>query len=153
MNAGRGRGIDHGAAFGDGHGKRLLNKHVLSVGGCGADVRGMKLMRGRDVDRLDLGVGTKFFDRAVGARAKILGEFFARFAPRIGGRDELDARVETEGRQHDGEGPAKAGDAEAYFARRGGAHQRSIVSLGLRARETQSMIWSCRSCSASTRSR
>src|SRR5580658_9842499 len=106
MNAGRFCGIDHGAAVRDRDRERLLDKHVLSGRCRRADMRCMKLMGCCDVDRFDLGVGTELLDSSVNARAKILGKFVARFAPRIGGCEELDAWIEAEGRKHDGEGPA-----------------------------------------------
>jgi hypothetical protein len=77
---------------------------------------GMQLMRRRDVDRLDVGVGAQRSDIGLGAGVKVGGEATARLVARIGGRDELDTGMMRKRRQHDGERTAEPGDAQTEFA-------------------------------------
>ena len=122
MNLRGRRGIDHGAAFGERHRQRLFHQHVLAGTRRHADMRGVELMRGRDIDRLDACVGAKRpRPRRKCSRIEVGGEF-CRALRRADRRPrQLDPRIEAEGRQHDGEGAAEAGDAEAQFASRRGA--------------------------------
>ena len=68
-------------------------------------------------------------------------------------RSEFDPLVLLQGRQHQGEGAPEPRNAEAKLAGPACLAHRSITMRGVRARDTQIMIWLLRSCSASTRSR
>ncbi len=78
------------------------------------DVVGMELMRRCDVDRLDRAIAAQLVDRRVGRRlGKILAEARARLGARVSAGHHLDQRMQREGGQHQAEGAAQSGDAEA----------------------------------------
>ncbi len=92
LNAGALHRLDHGAAFLEPDRDRLFDQHMLAAGGGGDDMRGVHLMRGRDIDRLDGRIVAQRFDRVVGWCAEIRFEPLARFRAQIGRGDKLDPR-------------------------------------------------------------
>ena len=112
IHARRLRGRHHRGAFLERERHRLLDQHVLAASHREDRVLRMVLMRRRHVDDLDRRIGTKGFDRVVGLRRKVRREACPRLGARVGCRDQRDARVGHEGRQHDGEGAAKSRDAD-----------------------------------------
>ena len=78
-------------------------------------VRGMELVRRRDIDRLDVGVGAQVGDLAVDPALEVGLELGARLGAGVGGAHQRDARVAHQGRQHHREGASQTGDAELEF--------------------------------------
>ena len=74
-DAGVRAGLDHPLRVGRGHGQRLLAQDVLAGPSRGERPLGMEVVRQRDVDDIDVGVGEERLVRAVGGRdAELVGD-------------------------------------------------------------------------------
>ena len=123
MDAGTLRRDDHRGTLGERQRHRFFDQRVLAGGRCRERVRRVKRVRRRDIDRLDVAIGTKRLDRRVRAAAEIVFELLPRIGTRIRRGDQFDATIAGERRQHQHERPAEAGHTEAQRAR--GAHDTS----------------------------
>ena len=89
------RGRDHGGAIVEGQRHRLLDQHMLAVARREDRVARVKLMRRRDVDDLDIGIGAELLDRVVGPAAKVLAQSGAAL-PRADRRPQPARRADRE---------------------------------------------------------
>jgi hypothetical protein len=112
VHAGGARGVDHSAAFVERKGHGLLDQHVLPLFRRQPGMRRVEFVRRGHVDHLDGRVGAHFVDRPECAAAVIPAKALEGLRARIGGGDQLDARV-AKRRCHDGERAAEAGHADA----------------------------------------
>jgi hypothetical protein len=126
LDARAARGGDHCATVLQRQRHGLLDQYVLALRRCDASVVRVELVRRRNVDDFDRRVGAERLDRVVRLRAELPLELPPRLRARIGGGDQLDPGIGREGRDHQREGAAEAGDAE--LERRGGGH-RGLVRL------------------------
>ena len=65
------------------------------------------LMRGRDINRLDVRIGAQRLDGCVTSGGKLLGKTLPGFGPRVRGRHQRDARISGKCRQHHAKCAAK----------------------------------------------
>ena len=110
------RRLDHRGAVVERQRHRLLDQQMLAVLGGEHRMTRVILMRRRHIDGLDRRIGAQLLDRLVGLGGEIGGKTRPRLGARIGRRDQRNARIARERRQHHGEGAAEAGDAEPQFA-------------------------------------
>ena len=89
-----------------------------------AGLGGVQFVWRGDVDDFDSGVRTKLFYRPIRFAAKIFRKCVLRVLARVCARDEFDARMAHEGRQHEAEGATKTDSTEAEFSF---GHFRSIM--------------------------
>ena len=117
-DAGARHGIDHRLAFVERHRHRLFHQNVLATRrGCG-DMSRMELVGRGDVDDVDVRIGAQRLDARVRPRIERGGEVRRRLASRVRRRDQCDARIGDEGRQHQRERAPETGDADAKSRRR-----------------------------------
>ena len=138
MHAGLLRRLDHALAFGERERHRLFDQHVLA----GAPPRARRARRAsgaasrcRPPRRRDRRTALRPSHRP--ARRNPAAKLLARLGARIGGGDQSHARIARERRQHQREGAAEAGDADAQLAVAQGprlAHRSITSSSRLRAR-------------------
>ena len=124
-DAGGARRVDHAEAFRDRQRHGLFAEDMPASRRRGAHVLDVILMWRRDVDDLDARIGAHILNAFVGPAGEILLEPRARFRPRIGAGDDLDALVHDERRHHERKGAAEASDAHAEFSL---SHGRRLVS-------------------------
>ena len=124
------RRLDHRAAFGNRNRHRLFDQHMFSALGRELHMRGMMLVRRRDIDDLDIRIGAEFFDGRVSPRAELGCEQRSSFRQRIGAGDQTNARVIRERRHHDGESAAQTRDTHPQLPR---AHRLTCRSRGRRS--------------------
>jgi hypothetical protein len=115
-DAGALRRSDDRGAFRKRQRHRLLHQEMLAVPGGEHRVAGVILMRRRHVDRLDRRVGAQLLDRRVAHGGEIRGEARPRLSAAIGRGHQRHPRIAHEGRQHQAEGAAEAGDAQTELA-------------------------------------
>ncbi len=115
MDTRRTCGRDHPGAIVERNRHRLFDQHVLAIARRKDRMRGVKLMRRRNVDDLDIRIGAKLLDRVVGPGGKILREAPPRFGSRISRANQRNTRVGRECRQHHGERAAEPRDADAQL--------------------------------------
>ena len=72
----------------------------------------MKLMRRRNIYRIDGGIGAKFLGRGIGSAGEIRDKALPRCLPRIGRRDQGQATIAGKCRKHQAESAAEADNAE-----------------------------------------
>ena len=149
--------INHPGALVESDSHRLLDHDVLAGRGCCHDIIDMNLVRGRRVDGVDAGIRTQVLEPGIGAPPEVANELLARFGARVGGRNDLDARMPAERRQHQHESASEPGHAQPERAcvspRSVVVRHSDTVSSGVCARDTQTMISCSRSESDSTKSR
>ena len=103
---------DDRIAFGERERHRLFEDDVLAVLRGEARVRGVELVRGRDVHDLDRRIGAQRCDVRIGAGVEIAREGRARRRMRIGRRAQDEPGMRRRGLHHHGAGHAEPGDAE-----------------------------------------
>ena len=103
---------DDGVAVGQRQRHRLFQDDVLAVLGRKRRVRRMKLVRGGDVDDVDLGIGHQLSDVGIGPGVEVAGEGFARPGIGIGRGPQHETRMGRRGMHHHRASHAEAGDAE-----------------------------------------
>ena len=74
---------DDRVAVGERQRHRLFQDDVLAVLGGKLGMRGVKLVRGGDVDRLDRGIGHQLLHVGIGPRIVVAGEGLARAGMRV----------------------------------------------------------------------
>jgi hypothetical protein len=110
------RRVDHRRTVLERQRHRLFDEQVLAVPRRKNGMRRVILMRGRHIDDLDRRIGAQFFNRLVRPGGEIRRKTRPRLRARIGGRDQRDARVLGECRQHHGECTAKPRDTQTQLA-------------------------------------
>ncbi len=117
---------DDGVAVGERERHGLFKDDVLSGRGGEARVLGMKLVRRRDVDRIDRGVIAQAANILVDLGIEVAGECRARRGLGLRGGNNAEALVARRCVHHDGARHAEADDAEAdsfFSTRRVVVHQ------------------------------
>jgi hypothetical protein len=112
-----GRFGDH-SAFIEGQSKRLFDQQVLAVLRCKNGMARVKLMRRRNINRLDTWIRAQFLDRFIRFGLEISGKPRPRFRPRIRRGNQGDPRIARQSRQHHGEGAPKARHSQTHLALR-----------------------------------
>jgi len=113
VTLGGARRVDHRLALGQRERHGLFHESVLAGRKGEARVLGMKLMRRRNVERLDRRIATQLRHAGVGASAEIALELRARLRARIARRRQFDPPVGRERRRHQRERATESCNAEA----------------------------------------
>ena len=169
-HAGSAGGVDHRLAFRQRERHGLLDERVLAALRRRDHVLGVKLVRRRDVQRVDFGIGGQRLYGRVRTPAEVALELAPCLFPRIRRSDQPYSGMRGERRQHERERPAEPGHTQAQL--RLGAHglssalrasglirasalraHRSTTSSGEWARDTHGITKVRRSLSDSTKSR
>ena len=103
---------DDGIAVGKRQRHRLFQDDVLAVLGRQDRVSGVELVRRRDIDHVDRGIGDQRGDVGITARVVVAGEGLARRLVRIGRGLQHKVGMVDGGVHHHGPRHAETGDAE-----------------------------------------
>jgi hypothetical protein len=91
---------------------------------------GVPLVRRCDVNYFDRRIGTELFNGPVGVGGKIFGEALSCVGARVCCRDQADAWVGLNGRQHHGKCAPETGHADAQFTFACGAQTPTLDKIG-----------------------
>ena len=143
VNPGRRRGVDHACAVFDGQRHRLFDQNVFSRPCRNFSVFGMKLVRCRNVDRVDISLAAHRLDAVIGSPAEIGLEPHPGRWPCIDRRHDIQPRMQRERRQHHGKSATETGNTEFQisanrgYCRRGSqcfCHSAMLESAGLQSK-------------------